>query len=65
MQAILDHWPYNVDLIRPTQYSLLDQAISGLMKAPAIVCYVERIVSRFLQDAHHCHMSSFAFNEDA
>lgn len=49
MQKILDQWPYSVDLMRPTQYSLIDQAITGLMKMPVIVCYVEKIVSRFLQ----------------
>jgi hypothetical protein len=40
MRAVLHHWPYNPDLMRPTQYTLLDQAISGFMKAPEIVCYV-------------------------
>jgi hypothetical protein len=65
MRAVLSHWPYNHELMRPTQYSLLDQAISGFMKAPEIVCYVEKIVSRFLQDASNCHMSTFAFDEEA
>lgn len=62
MRAVLRLWPYNPDLMRPTQYTLLDQAISGFMKAPEIVCYVEKIVSRFLSDASSCHMSAYAFD---
>lgn len=65
MQAVLKLWPYSVELVRPVQYSLLDQTITALMKVPPIVCYVERIVSRFLQDASQCHMSTFAFDEKA
>lgn len=65
MKAVLEHWPYNHELMRPSQYSLLDQAISGFMKAPEIVCYVEKIVSRFLQEASYCHMSTFAFDQEA
>lgn len=65
MRAVLEHWPYNHELMRPSQYSLLDQAISGFMKAPEIVCYVEKIVSKFLQEASNCHMSTFAFDQEA
>ena len=65
MKSVLSHWPYNHELMRPTQYTLLDQAISGFMKAPEIVCYVQKIVSKFLQDASTCHMSTFAFDQEA
>ncbi len=62
---LFEKWPYSTDLVRPTHYSLVDQAIGGLMKAPEIVCYIEKIVSYFLQEAAKCRMSTFAFDEEA
>lgn len=51
--------------MRPTHYTLVDQAIGGLMKAPEIVCYIEKIVTYFLQESGKCKMSTFAFDEEA
>lgn len=34
VNELFQKWPYNTDLVRPTHYTLIDQAISGLMKAP-------------------------------
>ena len=48
VRELFDKWAYNVELARPTQYTLVDQAIGGLLKAPSVVCYVEKIVSFFL-----------------
>ena len=55
-------WAYNIELVRPIQYTLVDQAIGGLLKAPSIVCYVEKIVTFFLQEAGQCNMSAFTFD---
>ena len=65
INELFEKWAYNVELVRPIQYTLVDQAIGGLLKAPSIVCYVEKIVSFFLQQTGNCNMSAFAFDEDA
>ena len=62
VRELFNQWAYSIELVRPTQYTLIDQAIGGLMKAPSIVCYIEKIVSYFLQEAGKCHMEVFAFD---
>lgn len=63
INQLFEKWPYSTDLVRPTHCTLIDQAIGGLMKAPEIVCFIEKIVSYFLQEAGKCRMSIFAFDE--
>ena len=40
IRQLLRNWTYSVELVRPVQNNLVDQAIGGLLKAPSIVCYV-------------------------
>ena len=56
-------WQYNPQIVRPTHYNLIDQAFTGIMRAPVIVCYLERIVTKFLKDAEACHLSTFAIDQ--
>jgi len=41
---------------------LIDDVIYGFLKVPPILCYVEKISSRFLKEVGNCRMEIFAFD---